>query len=104
MQLPSMSLTSAEFVVLIVLSRSSLSAVDNVAKTAFCSVCCRFAKRRSPFLCAAFMELQISALTRITLMSEQFSGQVNFARIAVILSWPSLTPQRLLAMLANFVG
>ena len=101
MQLPSMSLISAEFVVLIVLSGSSLLAVDKVAKTAFCSVCCRFAERRSPFLCAAFMELQISGLTRVTLMNEQFSGRVN-SRIAAILSWPSLTPQRLLAMLANW--
>ena len=56
--------------------RSNLSAFVSyrVANVAFWKACCKLASRRSAFFLKEFSDCQISELTRVTVISTQFSG------------------------------
>ena len=54
--------------------RSNLSEFVRVANVAFWKACCKLASRRSAFFLKEFSDCQISELTRVTVISKQFSG------------------------------
>ena len=81
--------------------RSNLSAFVRVANLAFWKACCKLVSRRSASFLKEFSDCQISELTRVTVISTQFSGGSYLVKRLDIFSCSSLWPQRLLAISAN---
>ena len=81
--------------------RSNLSAFVRVANVAFWKACCKLASRRSAFFLKEFSDWQISELTRVTVISTQFSGGSYLVKRLDIFSCSSFLPQSLLAISAN---
>ena len=62
--------------------RNNLLAFVWVANVAFWKACCKLASGRSAFFLKEFSDCQISELTRVTVISTQFSGGVIFGQEA----------------------